>query len=166
VWLQQLRLGDRAAAERLWQAYYARMVRVARQRLAGKLRLMGDEEDVALSAFNSFCRGMELGRFPDLGNRGELWNLLVTITLNKVHRLVRDEGRLKRGGGRVALAGSPAASGVDLLQQLVDSEPAPEVAAEMADEVNHLLDVLASQELMALALLKLEGYTNQEIATR
>jgi DNA-directed RNA polymerase specialized sigma24 family protein len=165
-WLQQLRRGDRAAVERLWNAYYARLVKTAEQRLAGRVRLIGDEEDIALSAFNSFCRGVELGRFPDLNNRNDLWNLLVTITLNKVRHMLRDEGRAKRGGGRPPAAGAPGQGGADFLQQLADSEPTPAVATEMADEVKRLLDSLASDDLIELALLKMEGYTNEEIAAR
>ena len=32
---------------------------------------------MALSAFDSFCRGAEQGRFPDLNNRNDLWGMLV-----------------------------------------------------------------------------------------
>ncbi len=56
VWLQRLHAGDRSeAVERLWAAYFARMVRLAHQRLGQRVRAH-DGEDVALSAFDSFVR--------------------------------------------------------------------------------------------------------------
>jgi DNA-directed RNA polymerase specialized sigma24 family protein len=150
----------------LWESYYQKLVGIARSKLRGRVRLVGDEEDVALSAFKSFCHGMEGGRFPDLNDRDDLWNLLVTITLHKVVHLVRDEDRQKRGGGQKFVVADPANSSADLLQQLVDAEPTPDVVVQVAEEAERLLDCLPSQELVELALLKMEGYTNDEIAKR
>jgi hypothetical protein len=71
AWFNQLRAGDRDAAQPLWQEFYKRMVSLARQKLRGAPRGMADEEDVALSDFESFCRGAEQGRFPRTA--GEAW---------------------------------------------------------------------------------------------
>ncbi len=54
-----------------------------------------------MSAFASFCNGVERGRFPRLANRDDLWRLLVTITARKSMHLARDERSQKRGGGAV-----------------------------------------------------------------
>jgi DNA-directed RNA polymerase specialized sigma24 family protein len=43
-------------------------------------------------------------------------------------------------------------------------EPTPEFAAELAEEVDRLFDQLADDQLRQIARLKMEGYTNQEIA--
>src|SRR3954454_10662146 len=134
IWLQKLRDGDSIAAQRLWEVYFHKLVEIARRKLRGRVRLVGDEEDVALSAFKSFCRGIEGGRFPDLNDRGDLWNLLVTITVHKVIHLVRYEDRQKRGGGRRVVINDHANSSANLLQQLADVEPTPEVAAQVAEE--------------------------------
>ena len=77
-WVEQT--GDAAAAGPLWEAYFARLVAVARGRLRAAPRAAADEEDVALSAFDSFCRGVEGGRFPRLGDRDDLWQVLFVIT--------------------------------------------------------------------------------------
>src|SRR6516162_145511 len=98
AWIAQLRAGDAAAAQPLWEGYYRRLVGLARQRLLGRPRAAADEEDVALSAFDSFCRGAEQGRFPRLADRDNLWQLLVTITARKALQLIRHERRRKRGG--------------------------------------------------------------------
>lgn len=166
IWVKRLREGDQAAAQPLWETYYRRLVGLARKKLEGRARLVADEEDVALSAFKSFCRGIERGRFPQLADRSDLWNLLVTITLHKVLHVVRDEGRGKRGGGRQPCSGDAEESDLDLLSQIVGSEPTPEMAAEVAEQAERLLAQLPDSELVELALLKMEGYTNGEIARR
>src|SRR4051794_11084392 len=97
-WLRQLRAGDAGAAQQLWERYFHRLVGFARRKLAGLPRPSADEEDVALSAFQSFCRSAEQGRLPHLLDRHNLWRLLLVITGRKAAHLVRDEGRLKRGG--------------------------------------------------------------------
>jgi DNA-directed RNA polymerase specialized sigma24 family protein len=125
---------------------------------------VADEEDVALSAFDSFCRGAEKGRFPRLEDRDDLWQLLVMITARKAADLVEHERRQKRGGGLVldeAMLGDPDQAG---LAQIVGSEPTPQFAAQVAEEYERLLDRLGSAELRSVALWKMEGYTTDEIA--
>jgi DNA-directed RNA polymerase specialized sigma24 family protein len=81
--ISELKAGDHAAAQQLWQAYFERLVRLAREKLQGTPRREADEEDVALSAFDSFCRGAAQGRFPQLADREDLWQLLAVITTRK-----------------------------------------------------------------------------------
>jgi DNA-directed RNA polymerase specialized sigma24 family protein len=165
-WIARLQAGDREAAAPLWERYFRRLVELARAQLQGVPRRAADEEDVALSAFDSFCRGAERGRFPDLLDRDNLWRLLVVLTARKAAHLKRDAGRRKRGGG--APAGQHLHGGneeVDL-GQLICCEPTPEFAAQVADECRRLLDRLGDHELQAVALWKMEGYTNGDIAGR
>jgi len=158
-WLVQLQAGDQAAAQPLWERYFRRLVGLARARLQGSPRRAADEEDVALSAFASFCRGAEQGRFPQLGDRDDLWRLLVVITARKACHLLRHERRQKRGGPR------PVVEEADL-EQVVGQEPTPEFAAQVADECRRLLNRLDNAGLRSLALRKMEGYTNEEIAAQ
>ena len=170
-WIDQLKAGDSAAAERLWGRYFEQLVALARTRLRGTPRRAADEEDVALSALDSFCRGAERGRFPELLDRDSLWRLLVTITLRKAHNVRRDEQRQKRGGGQVLgeaewLDVADSAVAEAGVEQVVSREPTPELAAQVAEECRRLLGRLNDAALQTLALLKMEGYTNQEAATR
>src|SRR6516165_4658105 len=96
LWFRRLESGDRAAVQQLWESYYRGLVRLARKKLGGLPRRSADEEDVALSAFDSFCRGAEQGRFPLLEDRDDLWQLLVMITTRKAIDLVAHEGRGRR----------------------------------------------------------------------
>src|SRR5262245_5593415 len=105
-WLARLKAGDQAAAQPLWEGYSQRLVGLARARLPGAPRGAADEEDVALSAFASFCRGAEAGRFPQVADRDDLWRLLVLFTAHKALDRIRHERRHKRGGGAVGNAGA------------------------------------------------------------
>jgi DNA-directed RNA polymerase specialized sigma24 family protein len=170
-WLARLQAGDREAARQLWEPYFRRLVRLARDRLRGAPRGAADEEDVALSAFDSFCRAAEQGRFPRLHDRDDLWRLLVVITTRKALHLAQRERRHKRGGGAVldeaALArqtgSAPEGAGLDAVPAL---EPTPEFAALVAEECRRLLGALGDPELEAVALLKMEGYTTEEVAAK
>jgi DNA-directed RNA polymerase specialized sigma24 family protein len=162
-WIGQLKAGSPAAAQQLWEGYFQKMVGLARQKLQGLPRRAADEEDVALSAFNSFCLGAGAGRFPQLADRDSLWPLLVAITAHKAVDLLRREHRLKRGGPPPEAG--PGALPLDV-EQAVGREPTPEFALQVAEECRRRLDQLGDEGLRAVALAKMEGYTNEEIAVR
>jgi DNA-directed RNA polymerase specialized sigma24 family protein len=166
-WLSLLQAGDRAAARPLWERYFPLLVARARAALRGRPPMAADEEDLALSAFDSFCRGAERGRFPRLDDRDDLWRLLLTFTARKAARLIRDECRDKRGGGKVrAEADLANDSDEGLLARVLGPEPSPEFAAQMADECRLLLDKLGAEDLRAIAVWTMEGDTIEEIAAR
>jgi DNA-directed RNA polymerase specialized sigma24 family protein len=166
--LERLKGGDHEAARLLWQRYYPRLVGLARKRLRAAPRAAADEEDAALSAFDSFCRRAEQGCFPDLKDRGGLWALLVVLTARKAADLVRHHERDKRGGGNVqgdsALRPAGGDSGPGGFDSLAGDEPTPEEAAILAEEVEGLLGRLREPALRQVAVWKLEGYTNADIA--
>src|SRR5262245_18056152 len=164
-WLDRLKEGDPAAAQGLWERYYGRLVALARQKLRGAPRALADEEDVALSAFASFCRNAEQGRFPRLADRDSLWRLLVVITGRKAAHLLRGERRQKRGGGAEPEAVGSGAGEFDL-NDLLSREPTPEFAAQVVEECQRLLRLLGDPELEAVALWRMEGYTVDEIADK
>jgi len=161
--IHMLKVGDRLAAQGLWEAYFQRLVGLARARLAGTPTPVADAEDVALSAFDSFYRRAERGEFPHLEDRNDLWQLLFVLTVRKAINLVRYQGRKSRDPGRLVSLSDlegPAADAV------LGAEPSPELAAEMVDECRRLLDLLPGATLRSVALWKMEGYSNGEIAAR
>jgi DNA-directed RNA polymerase specialized sigma24 family protein len=163
VWLESLKSGDRDAAQKLWHRYFESLVRLARDRLRGSARAVVDEEDDALSAFNSFFRGAANGRYPMLEDRDDLWRLLVVITERKALDQARHERRQKRGGGKVRVMADGV--GADAAEQAITCpEPTPEFAAMAADECRRLLALLRDQNLRQVAMLRMEGYTNLELA--
>src|SRR6516165_6549331 len=89
--IHQLPAGDQAAIQKLWERYFPRLVGLVRKRLMGAPRAADDEEDVALSAFNSFFRRAQEGRFPKLTDRDDLWELLMLIATRKASNLAKHE---------------------------------------------------------------------------
>ena len=169
-WLGDLKVGGDSAAQHLWERYFDRLVSVARARLRSARRVGGmeDEEDAALSAFDSFCRAAAAGRFPRLDNREDLWRLLVVVTVRKVFGQVERQAALKRGGdgrlvGESVLIGGDAA-GLNGFDRIAGVEPSPELAALVVEEYRRLRDSLRTDELRRVLDLRLEGYTREEIA--
>jgi DNA-directed RNA polymerase specialized sigma24 family protein len=131
---------------------------LARARLRSAPKRAANEEDVALSAFASFCRNAEAGRFPDLSDRDSLWRLLAAFTARKAVHHVRDAARLKRGGGMTPADGS------GVLADVLGREPDPGLAAEVADECDRLLAVLGDADLKQVALLRMDGHSVEQVA--
>jgi RNA polymerase sigma factor (sigma-70 family) len=169
TWIGLLRQGNAAAAQELWQRYYARLVEVARGRLHGAARRAADEEDVALSAFHSFCQAAAHNRFPRLGSRDDLWQVLVMLTARKACQERRRQNARKRGGQQDP-AGEGGRYGPTVedgdLEEVLGSEPSPELTVMMAEQFEQLLALLPREDLRQLARLRLEEYTNAEIAAR
>jgi DNA-directed RNA polymerase specialized sigma24 family protein len=168
TWIAALKAGDPDAADRLWRRYFEKLVQLADFRLRSQPRACADGEDAALNAFDSFCRGVARGRYPRLDNRDDLWRVLVVITERKALDQAQHERRQKRGGGKNrGISTSPNADRVSAgCAFVVDSEPSPEFAALVADECRRLLGLLRDESLRQTARLRMEGYTNEEIAER
>jgi DNA-directed RNA polymerase specialized sigma24 family protein len=168
-WIGDLKAGGDSAAQHLWERYFHRLVHLARAalRAAPRAGAVADEEDAALSAFDTFCRAAARGQFPDLADRDGLWALLVAITLRKVGGQVQRQGARKRGGGRLlgesALIDGDAAAGGGL-DRLAGDEPGPELAATVVDEYRRLRDGLKGEALRRVLDLRLAGSTRAEIA--
>jgi RNA polymerase sigma factor (sigma-70 family) len=154
IWLNRLSEGDTQAAQILWDRFFERMVRVARSRLAQNGNQKGEEEDVALSAFHEFFRAVADDRFAQLANRNDLWQVLYLLISRKAVDHYRHAKRQKRDELRtVALDHDVAVSDTD-----------PALTAGIADDLRALFDRLPSSTLRQVAVLKLDGYTNEEIA--
>ncbi len=144
-------------SHRLWDRYFTKIARLAQGRLRIAAGGPTDGEDVALSVFESFFRGAADGRFERLDSREDLWRLLVTIASRKASNAGRDERREKRGG--LIDFADPK-----VLNEIAGLEPTPECAALVADEARRLFESLADDSLREVVRLRLEGYSNDEIA--
>jgi DNA-directed RNA polymerase specialized sigma24 family protein len=169
-WLEGLKAGEEAAAQNVWDHYCEQLVRLARKKLPANRRRVADEEDLALSAFGSLCRGAQEGRFPNLATRDNLWSLLVFITAQKVaDRLAHDLAQ-KRGGGRVrghsAVKGANDSDRAKDFDGLFGKEPGPATLAQWLEEYERLLDRLNDKLLREIAVMRVEGFTVDEIATK
>ena len=157
--LENLKGGEHvdAAAQKLWEHAFNRLVRIARGMLRNSPRGVSDEEDTALSVFQSFCAGVAQGRFSDLGSRDNLWRVLYTIAWRKVSAQRAHERAMKRDAGRIVEVEMDA---------IPDDDPPPELLATLLDELRLRFKILRDDGLRQIARLLLEGLTNQEIAER
>lgn len=164
-WCQQLQAGDEDAAALLWQSFFNRLVDLASRRIQGTSKLIADEEDIALSAFKSFCLGARKGRFASLTDRDSLWRLLVVITARKAIDYANYNRRGKRNELKVVRPQSTEVND-EIVNGFVCSEPTPAIEMEMKENIESAIEQLQEADLKTIALMKLDGYTNQEIATQ
>ena len=141
-----------SAAGPLLAAYFDRLVQLARRRLQGLPGMANYDEDLALRSFYSVYRRVRDPERPlHLEGRDDLWRLLAARTISRAIDLIR-----RHRPGEVP--------GEGRLERLLTREPTPEEAAATADECRRLLDLLNEPQLRQIALWKVEGYTNEEIA--
>jgi RNA polymerase sigma-70 factor (ECF subfamily) len=154
--------GDQLAANELFRRYAEQLIALARSRLSGKFSQRVDPEDVVQSAYRSFFHGTRDGRY-DIQRGGDLWQLLVVITLHKLQHQVRRNLAGKRSVNREQpLAGE---NGLLAIQTHVQShEPSPVEALALADELEQLMRKLEPLHRRMLEL-RLQGYNVDEIAT-
>jgi RNA polymerase sigma factor (sigma-70 family) len=169
-WIGGVKAGDADAAQKLWNRYSVALLRVAKQRLGGSPCGIGDEEDVALSVFQSVFRGAAEGRFDQISTRDELWWLLLTNTKRKAVDHIRREAAQKRRGNRKQQEfqrenGAPT-SWPFSLDELIGSNPTPDFLVELEEQYARLLDMLRNDQLRKIAILRIEGYTVAEIAQK
>jgi DNA-directed RNA polymerase specialized sigma24 family protein len=157
-------------AVRIWKDYFPRLLVFTQRRISSLPKRSFDEEDVALSAMNSFFRAQRLGRFELTADFGDLWPILVTIVSRKITSQRRKHFSLKRGGGAVkgesALFGS---SGIDSemelgIAQIMDDNHLPETSDAMARTCEELLTKLPDEKHKQTALMRMEGFTIEEIS--
>jgi RNA polymerase sigma factor (sigma-70 family) len=169
--IQLLRSDDPAerdmAALLIWRRYFRDLLELARNNLNNRIRRREDEEDVLQSMYKSFCLRQQRGEF-DLAGRDALWNLLVTITLRKARNTAKKQGRDMRDVAREQTIpyGDASGSAHWALEQMDASCPSPAEAAVLNEALERRLEALADPELRQIALWRLEGYTNREIADR
>ena len=154
------------AARRVWERYLPRLLRLARSHLDRRIRVLQNEEDVVQSMGRSFFRRLRRGEF-DLADRDALWALLVTITLNKArnaadrHLAARRDVRRERPLPPSDESRSDAPHGAFALEV---AEPTPAEVAAFNEALEQRLRDLPERDLRQVALMKLEGYTNREVA--
>ncbi|MCA9215737.1 MAG: hypothetical protein KDB27_21880 [Planctomycetales bacterium] len=145
-WIRGVKLGDGDAAHNLWAHCFAKLIAMSRKRLKGLNTPIVDEEIIANHAYESFC--LRAARFPKLEDRSDLWRIMATIVSRKVYKASRKK---------------QPANGTDI-EQTEESGPSATDEVIADDEVQRLLELLGSDRLRTVAILKLEGHNHNEIA--
>jgi RNA polymerase sigma-70 factor (ECF subfamily) len=159
---QRLIDGDQAAAQGVFEAYAAELIRIARSRLGTRLRQKVDPEDIVQSAFRSFF--VKKVAAYDLQDWEGLLGMLIRITHRKCSRQAARFAAGKRSVNRES-SGTDS-EGMSLLDWATQvSEPTPQEAAELNDTIDNLfclLDDLAKEVFM----LRMQGFEIAEIAAQ
>ncbi len=150
--------GEPGAADELFYRYLQRLSLLARSRLSPRLARRFDPEDVVMSAYRSFFIAADTGRFS-IEQSGQLWALLTTITLRKLYRSVAHHSAEKRDLYRDC----EVSSSFDLEHWATSSDPSPEEAITLADELETVLALLTTQQRRIIEL-RLQGEQIDDIA--
>lgn len=156
-YLAKVKAGDDRSLSPLLELYFRKLVKLIENKFDNAPAGALDPEGAALSAMYSFFQAAP--RFPDLHDRDNLWRLLVVLTRRKANDQVKGENTQRRGGGKYHQA-----TDADLAE-MISEEPTPEFAVQVEENYQHLLAKL-TPELQEIALWKMEGYTNEEIAKK
>ena len=169
-WLKAAEIGDDAARQRIWEHYYMRLVGLARTKLREGSKRIADEDDAVIAAFDAFFRGAEEGRFPELEGRDDLWQILVMLTCRKSSDQMKYQDRQRRGSGNVrgeSIFMRPGDKDDSVgFDEFEGADATPEFAVEIAENYQHLLSKLGNETLSQIAVWKMEGLQNAEIAER
>ena len=168
MWIERLRQSDDMAAKAVWNHFAYRLCELARSRLSPATRRVYDEDDAVQSVFRSVCLGLAEGRFPELKDRESMWRLMLVITSQKISNRHRFDRQLRRDVSRT-LTDSVFCGNSDSIsenQLAMSREPTPEFAAEFLETCESLFTGLNDPGLEQVVMLRLEGFTDTEIANR
>ncbi|MFM9962607.1 MAG: ECF-type sigma factor [Planctomycetaceae bacterium] len=164
-WLRQIERGEDDAARHLWDRFSPELHRIAKQRLRRlKNRDFVDEEDIVSSAFASFCLSARNGDFEQVADRSELLGLLIVITLRKSGQRIQYATAMKRGLDQHLDQDAMKLAAGSELQRLVQDSDCPATKMMLAEDAEILLARLPNGEHRAVAVMRLAGHTNEEIA--
>jgi len=157
--------GDAQAQKELFERCFRVVQNLADDKLGKVPRRIADGEDVALSVMRNAFEGMREGRFGDLQDREDWWQILWDLVAKKSTDLKRYLGRAKRDFRREdhdRLAdGVNDSSGGGRSEFAVRAMDEPDfVLAEVMDVLFELLD---DDAMRAIARSKLLGWTEREI---
>ncbi len=163
-WLPALKQGNPDAVQAVFDRFFNSIVRTAGRYLGNVSRRVADEEDVAMSAFESFCFAAADHGFKKLEDREDLQQLLFAITRQKAVNLLRATSAAKRGGGKVRGESEIDAKPNDSIDSDFDAEDFREIEPEFTFFVSELFDRLSDDILRRVAALRTQGWQISEIA--
>jgi RNA polymerase sigma factor (sigma-70 family) len=164
--IERLKDEDPQAAGEIWRRYFERLLPVAKARLRSFSDRAVDEEDILVSVFERFFRAARENRFARLHDRQDLWQILLMLTERTVTQQFRRSQAQKRGTGRRAATDDRAERNYADIREIADAEPGPEFVAAFNDNLARALTRLDAESTREVALQRMEGFENREIAER
>ncbi len=135
------------------------------------MRRREDEEDIALAAYNSFCKGQRQNQFV-INDRKALKSLVLAITYRKLCQVVEFHSVASRDYHREGpmFSESSPRDGASSSQVLLDVIPSPRSPQEIEAELDEILELvyasLTDSRLQELFQFWLAGESPDEIAER
>jgi RNA polymerase sigma-70 factor (ECF subfamily) len=160
--VQRWQGGDEQAAEELYGRYAEQLIAQTYRRLPSKLAARVDPEDVVQSVYRSFFAAAREGRYL-LQQSGELWRLLLAITVHKVQNRIKHHLAEKRDFTR-DLSCDAEASIHGLPIHVLARDPLPDEAVMLSDLLEQVLREFTPPQRRMIEL-RLQGYPLEEIAT-
>jgi RNA polymerase sigma-70 factor (ECF subfamily) len=159
--LTRWRDGDQEAAGELFRRYAERLIALAHRRLSDRMALRIQPEDVVQSVYCSFFVGARDGRYV-LQRSGDLWKLLVAITVHKLQRQFKRHNAQKRAVQKERrLEVGDSVDGLPV--QVLGRDPLPEEAVTLTDTLEQVMRKLEPLQ-RRIVELRLQGYGVGEIA--
>ena len=155
---------DDSVSSAIWNQYFEQLLRFAKHQMRGMPKVASDEEDITLSVLKSVCLSLkrESTSHERQNDCDDLWGLLVVICKRKIANLYAFQRRTKRDSSRSeSIHANPG-----VLEQLQSREICPEVLFEFNERLDTLFGALERDMLKEIALAKIHGFTNQDIADR
>lgn len=169
-WIRDLEDGDSNALNALCNRYFKQLTEVAEIRLSRHAGPIVDGEDVALTVLMRLSQNIKnsqnKGKLPD---RESLWLFMLAILHSIVVDLKRRNFSWKRGKGSVHSLSDFTHRDDDGKSpiEVADRTPNHEKLAMLRDSVDYLLhQKLKVEATRNVAMLKMEGYSHQEIAEK
>lgn len=156
---------EEEAAQLLWERFFARLSNFANQKIYSRHKRLFDGDDIASSALFALVDGLKNKRFTRLSNRDALWQLLVVIASRKISNEGQYYDRIKRGGGKVVdFKFADAEDAKQLTTQLENKDGENFVEFDLI--CDELLESLPNAQYREIAMHRLAGYNNDEIAKK
>lgn len=176
--LERVKQGESFAQLQIFERYCSALTALANGRLH-RGHVVADAEDVVSQVFYDFLMGATEGRFRKLEDRRDLWQLLLALTRRRMISQRRYDCAQKRSNPS-AEPHLPTTMSADsaierasvrphegtMQQSVVDLQPNPALATQLQEEFVVRLQQLDGDKLRSIAVQKLAGYSNQEIADK
>lgn len=166
-WIALIREGHPESLDSFSKRYFSKIRDLAKSKLSKP-----DSEEVANDVLAALTRSIAGGKYPDLHDRNSLWFLILKITQRRVIALTRREKAQKRIPSESIQANhsenlvsveSLADYEVEL-DQVIASHTTEAAWIEISDCWEELLRCLPDDDCRKIAQLKLQSYSNREIA--
>ena len=167
-WIEGLKSNNPDAQRQIWKRFVERLVSYANRKLNGVTCGMVDANDIANMAFQNFFEKSP-EEFASLVDRNDLWKILCMLAERRAIDALRKNSALKNGSNQVVYESGLGLSDSDkqrTFDQFPGNQVPPDFQLILSEEVEQRLDSLRTDLQRRIAIEKMQGLTNHEIAQK